>query len=150
MIKMSDHLNGRTQMSNAPYQGQCLCGDIQYEADRLEGQMGHCHCTMCRKFHGAVFSSYGAVAQEEFRWLQGENLLQTYTAENGTKRKFCRECGSSMIFESKNDDGLIEFSLATLDVAPPISPDAHIYTGTKVDWFCINGDGLPKYLYGRS
>ncbi|MGK0375497.1 MAG: hypothetical protein ACJA2E_001976 [Arenicella sp.] len=135
-------------MSNAAYQGQCLCGAIQYEADKVSNKMGHCHCTMCRKFHGAAFATFGSVANSNFRWLAGENLLQTYLAENGTKRKFCSQCGSSLIFESAEDNGLIEFSLATLDISPAISPDAHIYTGSKVDWLTIDDD-LPKYLNGR-
>ncbi len=135
-------------MSNAAYQGQCLCGGIQYEADKLSGKMGHCHCTMCRKFHGAAFATFGSVARTDFRWLTGENLLQTFVADNGTKRKFCSQCGSSLVFESGEDNDLVEFSLATLDVAPVLSPDAHIYTGTKVDWLSID-DGLPKYLNGR-
>lgn len=136
-------------MSNAPYQGQCLCGAIQYETDSVSDKIAHCHCTMCRKFHGAAFSTFGSVPNTGFRWLAGENLLKTFTAKNGTKRSFCSQCGSSLLFASPGDSGSVEFSLATLDVAPALTPDAHIYTGTKVDWLTIE-DGLPKYLNGRS
>jgi hypothetical protein len=135
-------------MSNAPYQGQCLCGAIKYEAEKVADKMGHCHCTMCRKFHGAAFATFGSVVDTDFHWLAGENLLQTYVADNGTKRKFCSQCGSSLVFESSENNGLIEFALASLDVAPSLSPDAHIYTDTKVDWLTIDDD-LPKYLNGR-
>lgn len=140
-------------MTDAPYQGQCLCGAVQYEADQLDDKIGHCHCTMCRKFHGAAFATFGSAAKSDFRWLKGEALLHVYVAENGTKRKFCKQCGSSMIFESSEDSGLIEFSLATLDLdqkglAPKLSPDAHIYTNSKVDWVNINDD-LPKFENGR-
>ncbi len=136
-------------MSDAHYQGQCLCGAVRYEADNVSDKMGHCHCSMCRKFHGAAFATYGAVAKRDFRWLAGESELATYLAENGTKRRFCRQCGSSLVFESAVDTGHVEFALASLDVAPKLTPDAHIYTGTKVDWFTIN-DHLPKFLNGRS
>jgi len=115
------------------YKGRCLCGDIKYEADNVGTKMAHCHCSMCQKFHGAAFASYGSVARTEFRWISGQELLQTYAADNGTKRKFCKHCGSSLIFESALDKGLIEFSLATLDDSPSLSPDAHIYTSSKVD-----------------
>lgn len=136
-------------MSDAAYQGQCLCGGVQYEADKLGDKMGHCHCTMCQKFHGAAFATFGSVSKADFRWLKGEGLLRTYLADNGTKRKFCKQCGSSLIFESATDNGLVEFSLATLDVAPKLHPDAHIYTGSKTDWVNIEHDGLPKYLNAR-
>jgi len=136
-------------MSKAPYRGQCLCGAIQYEADRVDQKMGHCHCTMCQKFHGAAFSSYASTSRQNFRWISGERELTVFQAENGTKRKFCRRCGSSLIFESAKDNGLTEFALASLDTYPSLEPDAHIYTGTKVDWVEINDD-LPKHLNGRS
>ncbi len=136
-------------MSKAPYQGQCLCGVIKYETDSVDQKMGHCHCTMCQKFHGAAFSSYASTSRQNFRWLSGETELSVFQAENGTKRKFCRRCGSSLIFESADDNGLTEFALASLDIYPSLRPDAHIYTGTKVDWIEINDD-LPKHLNGRS
>ena len=137
-------------MSDAPYQGRCLCGAIQYQAQKVSDKMGHCHCTMCRKFHGAAFATYGAALKNDFSWLKGEAELQTFKAENGTKRRFCKRCGSSLVFESAQENGLVEFSLATLDVAPSLAPDAHIYTGSKVPWFSIAEDDLPKYLNGRS
>jgi len=136
-------------MSDAPYQGQCLCGQIKYEADAVDQKMGHCHCSMCQKFHGAAFSTYASTAKQNFRWLSGESELRVYLAENGTKRKFCGSCGSSLIFESADDNGLTEFALATLDASPSLNPDAHIYLSTKVDWLTINDD-LPKHLNGRS
>ena len=140
-------------MNDACYQGECLCGSIQYETDELDDKMGHCHCTMCRKFHGAAFATFGSAAKADFRWLKGEELLRVYVAENGTKRKFCKQCGSSMVFESSEGNGLVEFSLATLDSIPnslasKLRPDAHIYTNTKVDWVNINDD-LPKFDNGR-
>lgn len=132
------------------YLGQCLCAGIQFEVDKLGTKMGHCHCSMCRKFHGAAFATFGEVLIENFHWLQGEDLLQVYTADNGTKRKFCSNCGSSLFFESAGSDHqVIEFALACLEGAPSLSPDAHIYLSTKVDWLELTDD-LPKYLNGRS
>lgn len=132
------------------YRGQCLCGGIQYKVDKIGEKMGHCHCSMCRKFHGAAFATYGEVLLDDFHWLQGEDLLQSYNAENGTKRKFCRQCGSSLIFESAGGgQRVIEFALATLDDAPELNPDAHIYLSAKVAWLELN-DELPKYLNART
>jgi hypothetical protein len=132
------------------YRGQCLCGGIQFKVDMIGEKMGHCHCSMCRKFHGAAFATFGEVLLKDFHWLQGEDLLQIYKAENGTKRKFCSRCGSSLIFESAGEEhSVIEFALASLDDEPKLNPDAHIYLSTRVDWVELN-DGLPKYLNGRT
>ncbi|GGB15578.1 GFA family protein [Agarivorans gilvus] len=118
--------------------GSCLCGKIRYQVTQLEPQMAHCHCSMCRKFHGAAFATYGEAKAENFRWLSGEALLQQYKADNGTVRQFCRECGASLSFATANDDGsVIEFSLATLDCDIDARPDAHIFVGNKANWYQI-------------
>ena len=132
-----------------PYTGQCLCGAIRYEVDEIEPRMGHCHCSMCRKFHGAGFSTLAEAKSENFRWTTGESLLASYKASNGTVRRFCKECGSSMTFAPSNDNGkLIEFTLGTLDGDIDLRPDAHVFTGFKANWVEIHDD-LPQYEAGR-
>jgi len=136
-------------MKNNPYTGGCLCGSIRYEVSEIESKMGHCHCSMCRKFHGAAFATLGEAIASNFRWTQGEALLSSYQADNGTVRKFCQQCGSSMIFVPSNDQGeLVEFSLGTLDDGSGLSPDAHIFVDSKASWFEICDD-LPQYKEGR-
>jgi len=103
--------------------GQCLCGLVQYSIDQLEPNMGNCHCMMCRKFHG----------------------------ENGTVRKFCSECGSSLIFQDDTNDyhEIIHFAAGTLNDDIEVRPDVHIYMESKVDWLDLNDD-LPKHKTGRN
>jgi len=137
------------ESNKVPYTGSCLCGSVQYAADKIEKQMAHCHCTMCRKFHGSAFSSFGEVKVENFHWLKGKEQLKGYLADNGTKRLFCSNCGSSLIFIPSNDTGeFIEFALGTLDSDIPYKPNSHIYTGNCAGWFQISDD-LPKYKEGR-
>lgn len=134
---------------NKSYRGQCLCGSISYEVDQFDPKMAHCHCSMCRKFHGAAFATFGAAKKADFRWLSGESLLKTYQAKNGTNRQFCSECGSSLTFSGAEDDGsIVEIALGTLDTELPIQPDAHIYTKYGADWY-QSGDDLPKFEEGR-
>ena len=132
-----------------PYKGQCLCGTIKYEVDTFGPKMGHCHCSMCRKFHGAPFVTLGEVDQSDFRWVQGEGDLKSYVAQNGTTRRFCQHCGSSMTFSTPNGpDHIVEVSLGTLDTDLEMKPDAHIYVGSKTNWTDICDD-LPQYEAGR-
>lgn len=138
--------NKKTSQS---YTGQCLCGSIKYVVTTIEPRMAHCHCIMCRKFHGAAFSTFGEAKVENFKWLEGESLLKTYLAPNGTQRKFCSQCGSSMIFNPANDTGeIIEFAMGTLDSVVPNKPDAHVFTHYKANWYDIT-DSLPKFLEAR-
>jgi hypothetical protein len=138
------------QKNTGPYFGSCLCDGVQYQVDHIEPDLGHCHCTMCRKFHGASFATLGEAKADNFTWIKGEGLLESYKAENGTIRQFCRRCGSSMTFSvSNNEEGLVEFALGTLDSDIPNLPDAHIFLDFAANWSCLN-DELPKYREGRS
>ena len=129
--------------------GSCLCGTIKYQVTNLNPKMGHCHCSMCRKFHGAAFATFGEVAIEDFRWLTGESALKVFIAANGTVRKFCGQCGASLIFKSKNDQGTtVEFTLGPLDSDISQHPDSHIFVGSKANWFEISDD-LPQFNQGR-
>lgn len=135
--------------SSPPYKGQCLCGAVSYEVDELQPRLGHCHCSMCRKFHGAAFATFGEAKPEHFRWTGGEQDLAAYKADNGTVRQFCRSCGSSLTFApSSNPKGLVEFSLGTLDDDLPNRPDAHIFVNYKASWYDI-ADHLPRHGESR-
>ena len=41
-----------------PFVGGCLCERMRYEIDRKHLNAMHCHCQMCRKAHGAAFSTH--------------------------------------------------------------------------------------------
>jgi len=133
----------------SPFNGSCLCGIVRYSVDKIETEIAHCHCIMCRKFHGAAFATFGEALRESFRFLSGEDKLKEYVASNGTKRLFCSDCGSSLIFIPSNDRGkFIEFSLGTLDSVIPNRPEAHIFTNYSACWNKVT-DGLPQYQEGR-
>jgi hypothetical protein len=77
--------------------GSCLCGGVKFEiTGRLSSPL-NCHCSQCRKQHGAPFRSRVRVQVEDFRWLQGEHLIKYYESAGGYLRGFCRECGSPII-----------------------------------------------------
>jgi len=125
--------------------GSCLCKKVTFEATAFQGPVGHCHCTMCQKFHGAAFSTFVEIKLADLHWLSGHELLQRYRADNDTVRSFCQCCGSSILFESKYNrvEKTIEVALAAFDQHQHVVPDAHIYTESKAPWYEIN-DNLPQ------
>lgn len=132
-----------------PYRGSCLCNAIRFEVDEFEPQTGNCHCSMCRKFHGAAYATLAEARRENFRWIDGEKLIKGYTADNGTTRSFCSNCGSSLTFASPNaDPDLVEISLGCFDDEVPVRPDAHIYVASGAKW-ALPEDDLPRYEAGR-
>ena len=66
------------------YPGSCLCGQVTFDATGFSNEVAACHCTMCRKFHGAAFGTL--VEVEGLRWNSGKELLKDYQGSNGTVR----------------------------------------------------------------
>jgi len=131
------------------YSGSCLCGAVSFEIDEFL-PAAHCHCSMCRKFHGAAFASIASVPRSGFRWTKGEDALKDYAADNGTTRTFCHHCGSSLKFSSpRASQGEVEIALGAMDSDIPVKPDAHIFVGSAANWTELN-DGLPRFVEGRS
>ncbi len=132
--------------------GSCLCNSVTFTVDAFEPLIGHCHCTMCQKFHGAAFSTFAEVKLHHFHLVSGEEVLSRYTANNQTVRSFCKVCGSSLFFESSFNQTAktIEVALACFDnLSESVTPDAHIYTESKACWYEIN-DQLPQHKQYRT
>ncbi len=126
------------------HKGSCLCGQIRYEIDgELTGVL-NCHCSMCRKAHGAAFRTRASVKARDFRWISGEHLLTHYESSPGEHRTFCRICGSNLITKFDNHKEVYGFPLGTLDTDPGVKPVCHVFVGSKASWYDITDD-LPQY-----
>ena len=129
------------------YKGSCLCGNVQFSVKGFSKKAAHCHCSMCRKFHGAAFGTL--VEVQGLQWHSGEHLLKDFVAPNGTIRTFCTECGSSLGFRVKGTPiEKIELAIATFDCDIPVTIDAQIYTAYKANWCELQKD-LPTFSKGR-
>jgi hypothetical protein len=122
--------------------GRCLCGDVVFEVSGHIGMVTHCHCSMCRKFHGSAFATHGAVRADGFRWLRGRELVRRYESSSGGARPFCRRCGSNV--PSDHMPGFHFVPLGNLDQDPGTRPLAHIFVGSKASWYDLAGD-LPRF-----
>ena len=124
--------------------GSCLCGSVRYEIRGAVGRVVHCHCSMCRKAHGAAFATYGRVERNEFALLSGAADIGSYSSSPGVTRTFCRRCGSNLQFISDKRPTTFSLALGTLDVDPSAQPSLHIFVDSKAPWFQITDD-LPQH-----
>lgn len=124
--------------------GSCLCGGVRYEISGPLNGILNCHCSMCRKAHGAAFRTRARVKAEDFSWLAGEDLVTYYQSSPGSHRGFCRTCGSPIL--SRFDDDLSQYGLplGALDDDPQTKPTMHVFVSDKAPWFDIE-DQLPQF-----
>ena len=124
--------------------GSCLCRTVRYEIDGPIGSASHCHCSQCRKAHGAAFASYGRVRHADFRLTAGAEAIARYQASAHATRTFCRHCGSNLQWCPTATAGHFSIALGTLDDDPGIRPDRHIFVGSKAPWYTIE-DQLAQF-----
>ena len=124
--------------------GSCLCGSVRYEIRGPVGRVSHCHCSMCRKAHGAAFATYGRVERSDFALVSGADDIASYRSSAGVTRTFCRRCGSNLQFISEKRPDTLSLALGTLDDDPGVKGSLHIFVASKAPWFHIEDD-LPQH-----
>ena len=123
--------------------GSCLCGDVAFEIHGPVDTMIHCHCSMCRKFHGSAFATFGTPSPEDFRWVRGSERVRTYRASERGHRHFCPRCGSAVpICGEGLPFALVPMGNVTED--PVTRPGLHLFTGSMAPWHTIVDD-LPQH-----
>lgn len=123
--------------------GSCLCGDVAFAINGAVEQMAHCHCSMCRKFHGAAFATFGVVAPSDFEWLRGEDGIVCYQSSSRGWRSFCPRCGSG-VPACPSDGSFALVPMGNVAEDPQAVPSLHFFIGSKAPWHRI-ADGLPQH-----
>jgi hypothetical protein len=126
--------------------GSCLCGRVAFEATQLASPIGHCHCNVCRKAHGAAFATTARVARDDFRWVRGGDVVKHIESSPGKLRHFCGDCGTHLMAE-RLDQSTVILRLGGLDEDPGVRPSLHIWMSDAKPWLEY-GAGLPQYSGG--
>ena len=121
--------------------GSCLCNSVRWEIHGPLGHMSHCHCSICRKAHGAPFATYLSTASENYRLVADAETVREHQCSPRLTRTFCATCGPvvPMMVGSR-----AVIPAGCLDDDPGIRPEMHIFTASKAPWHAIT-DGLPQH-----
>jgi hypothetical protein len=117
------------------HQGSCLCGAVKFELLRDPPLVSHCHCSMCRKAHGAAFATYVTIEKADVRFVSGADNLTSYNSSGTIQRKFCGTCGSNV--EWSGHPGYAEWTAIPLGLFDtPFRPAKidQVFTESKVPW----------------
>ncbi len=123
--------------------GSCFCGAVRFEITLPTTFCVHCHCSMCRRIHGAGYVTWTAVPKSQFKLLSEEAAFARHRSSEHGIRSFCRTCGSNLFCESTQHPESLDIVLACLDGPIDREPQAHIYFDNRVDWMPVD-DKLPR------
>ncbi|HSU04276.1 MAG TPA: GFA family protein [Acetobacteraceae bacterium] len=121
--------------------GGCLCGEVRYNANVEPAFIGLCHCRNCQKESGSAFAIVVGIPQAALS-VQGE--LKTYkdTGDTGKAmfRRFCPNCGSTVVDEAEMMPGVLMLQVGTLDDPSWVKPTMEIYCDSAQPWVQLGGE----------
>lgn len=124
------------------FPGSCLCGAVRFEVEPPTLWCAHCHCSMCRRAHGAPYVTFVGVDASRFRLVAGGDRLVRYASSEGASRSFCGACGSTLLFEGERWAGEVHVARAAIPGPIDREPEAHAWYSDRAPWVHV-ADGLP-------
>jgi hypothetical protein len=121
--------------------GACLCGALRHEVNGPLQALLHCHCSRCRKHHGAPFASFAVAAAQDIHWSDGEGSVREYASSARRVRRFCGTCGS-VAPAPVGERVLVPAGNLVGELGDVRG--LHMFVGSKASWHVI-ADALPQH-----
>ena len=115
--------------------GRCECQRITFQVDGEINDYSHCHCSQCRRLHGAAFASYAGVDLTSLKYLSGQSELSSYASSDNHRRLFCKNCGSNILVALTEEPDALYLAMGVIDGNPKLPPAYHIFMGSKAPWY---------------
>ncbi len=117
--------------------GQCYCGNIQYEAEVDPERVVICHCTDCQQLSGSAFRTVAFTREDAFESKGGaiKEFIKTAASGNRRAQGFCGECGSA-IYATSVGEGPKTYGLrvGTLAQRRQLKPRRQVWQSSALDW----------------
>jgi len=127
--------------------GSCFCEQVTFQVELPTLFCGHCHCSMCRRPHGASFVTWTGVPVNQLSITRGKEHLRVYQSSSHGYRQFCELCGTQLFCWHEQEDGTpsrsMNFPLASLHGDIDKQPEAHYFYDSRATWTNVD-DALPK------
>lgn len=60
--------------------GYCECRRVSFDVDSDINDFNHCHCSQCRRLHGAAYATFAGVSRASFRYVADQDDSSTYAS----------------------------------------------------------------------
>lgn len=128
-------------------QGGCTCGEVRYQLAREPMFVNCCHCTWCQRETGSAFVINALIESSCLALLQGEpECVHTPSASGeGQDIYRCPECKVALWSHYPAAGKRLSFvRVGSFDQPSACSPQAHVFTSTKLPWVVLS-DGVPAF-----
>ncbi len=114
--------------------GSCNCGGVKFEIEKPVSDVYLCHCSICRKSTGGGGIAVAIVSNNNFSWIEGQDLIKTWLKPNHDwQTSFCVNCGSPL--PGKNDEKTTYIPVSLLDSGyEKLQVKGHLFVDSKAPW----------------
>ena len=113
--------------------GKCLCGTVSFQLTGDVPNLYQCHCSMCRKVTGSASNTATFVDPQQFKWLSGENYINSFVKDTGYRSDFFCTCGSP-VPNKLRDTELYWVPAGLLEDSEGSEVVIHLHSGSKARW----------------
>jgi hypothetical protein len=120
--------------------GGCACGRVRFTATIHDDDAYLCHCRMCQRATGSVSIAFTGVKRTNVTW---ESDPDWFDSSPIARRPFCRDCGTSLGFQFKDDGETMDLTVASFDDPSRFKPTHH-FGAESIHRAWLNTEGLPE------
>jgi hypothetical protein len=123
-------------------EGGCACGAVRYRLTSGPMFVNCCHCRDCQRQTGAAFAINALIETDRIEVLQGEIAIYEMPTDSGRPHDIhrCPKCATALWSDYGRRAYMRFLRATTLDDRAALSPDAHIFTRSKLPWVVLPPD----------
>ena len=125
--------------------GQCLCGEVKFQADGEPSIMANCHCKDCQQASGSPYATLVFMEKADVK-VTGKVATFDHSVASGNllTKHFCPRCGSQMFASNSARPTSIGLRGGTINEQEHVNPQFNVYTSSKINSTPLNPD-LPAF-----
>ncbi len=116
-------------MTETTRSGGCQCGAVRFRINGALGRPSICHCRMCQKQFGGLFSALVTAPEDATEWTRGEPSY--FRSSVNIERGFCSDCGTPLTYRHP---GGLEIAIGAFDKRDDLSPQIQVNHDARLPW----------------
>lgn len=119
--------------------GGCACGAVRYRLLSAPMFVNCCHCRDCQRQTGSAFVINALIETDRIELLAGRPEPVPVPTDSGRPHDIhrCAVCRTALWSDYGRRPALRFVRVGTLDDPSTLTPDAHIFTRSKLPWVVL-------------
>jgi hypothetical protein len=124
------------------FEGGCACGAVRYRLGSPPMFVNCCHCHDCQRQTGTAFVINAIIETDRIELVSGAPEPASVPTDSGRPHDIyrCADCRTALWSDYGRRPALRFVRVGTLDDPSTLSPNAHIFTRSKLPWVGLPAD----------